>query len=209
VHATGPHQHWHVDITYVNLSGTFWYLCLVLDGYSRYLIHWDLRSSMTEAQVELVLQRALEMNPGAKPRIISDNGPQFIARDFKEFIRQTGMTHVRTSPYYPQSNGKMERTIKTVKTEGLRPASPGTEPEARRVIAETVRRYNEVRLHGAIGYVTPKDKLAGREKAIFAERDRKIEAARRRRAEARQKAYQAAKEGKVAPVSGEAEAVTV
>lgn len=207
-HATGSHQHWHIDITYVNLSGTFWYLCLVLDGYSRFLLHWDLRASMTEAQVELVLQRALEMNPAAKPRVISDNGPQFIARDFKEFIRQTGMTHVRTSPYYPQSNGKMERAIKTVKVEGLRPASPATEEAARRVIGETVRRYNEVRLHGAIGYVTPKDKLLGREKAIFAERDRKLEAARQRRAEARQKAYEAAKEI-VAPVSGEAEAVTV
>lgn len=209
VHATGPHLHWHVDITYVNLSGTFWYLCLVLDGYSRFLLHWDLRASMTEAAVELVLQRALELNPGAKPRIISDNGPQFIARDFKEFIRQSGMTHVRTSPYYPQSNGKMERAIKTVKVEGIRPASPSTEEEARRVIAETVRRYNEVRLHGAIGYVTPKDKLLGREEEIFTGRDRKIEAARARRADARRKAHEAAKEEIVAPVSGEAEAVTV
>ena len=44
-----------------------------------------------------------EKYPEAKPRVISDNGPQFIARDFKEFIRISGMTHVTTSPYYPQS----------------------------------------------------------------------------------------------------------
>jgi len=64
---------------------------------------------MREADVEVILERAKEKYPVAKPRIISDNGPQFIARDFKEFIRISGMTHVRTSPYYPQSNGKIER----------------------------------------------------------------------------------------------------
>src|ERR1035437_9186934 len=84
-------------------SGTFYYFCRVLEGYSRYIVHWDLRESMTEADVEIILQAVREKYPEARPRIISDNGPQFIARDFKEFIRISGMTHVRTSPYYPQS----------------------------------------------------------------------------------------------------------
>jgi transposase InsO family protein len=56
--------------------------------------------------VESILQRAREKQPSARHRIISDNGPQFVARDFKQFIRVAGMTHARTSPYYPQSNGK-------------------------------------------------------------------------------------------------------
>ena len=43
-------------------------------------------------------------HPEANSRMISDNGPQFIAKDFKEFIRISGMAHVRTSPNYPQSN---------------------------------------------------------------------------------------------------------
>ena len=64
---------------------------------------------MTEADIEIILERAKEQYLGVKPRIISDNGPQFIAKDFKEFIRVSGMTHVRTSPYYPQSNGQIER----------------------------------------------------------------------------------------------------
>ena len=67
------------------------------------------------------LERAKEKYPEAKPRIISDNGPQFIARDFKEFIRISGMTHVRTSPFYPQSNGKIERWHKSLKRECIRP----------------------------------------------------------------------------------------
>ena len=92
-----PHQHWHIDISYINLSGTFYYLCSILDGFSRFLVHWDLRESMRETDVEVILRRAKEKYLEAKPRIISDNGPQFIARDFKEFIRISGMTHVRTS----------------------------------------------------------------------------------------------------------------
>ena len=95
-----PHEHWHIDISYINISGTFYYMCSVLDGFSRYIVHWDIRPSMTEAEVEIILQRALEKFPDARPRIISDNGPQFISKDFKEFVRISGMTHVRTSPYY-------------------------------------------------------------------------------------------------------------
>jgi putative transposase len=103
-----PHEHWHIDISYINLSGTFYYLCSVLDGCSRYLVHWDLQESMREVDIEIILEHAKEKYPEARPRIISDNGPQFIARDFKEFIRISGMTHVRISPSYPQSNGKLE-----------------------------------------------------------------------------------------------------
>ena len=75
---------------------------------------------MTETDIEIVLERAKEKYPEARPRIISDNGPQFIANDFKEFIRISGMTHVRTSPYYPQSNGKIERWHKLLKCECIR-----------------------------------------------------------------------------------------
>jgi putative transposase len=92
------HEHWHVDVSYLNIAGTFFYLCSLLDGYSRFIVHWEIRESMTEADVETILQRARERFPGERPRIISDNGPQFIAKDFKEFIQICGMTHVRTSP---------------------------------------------------------------------------------------------------------------
>jgi transposase InsO family protein len=103
------HQHWHIDVSYLNIGGTFYYLCSILDGFSRYIVNWDIRESMTEADIEIILQGAKEKHPEARPRIISDNGPQFIAKDFKEFIRISGMTHVRTSPFYPHSNGKIER----------------------------------------------------------------------------------------------------
>ena len=153
----------------------------MLDGCSRFLLHWDLRESMKEADIERILERAKEKYPEAKPRVISDNGPQFIARDFKEFIRISGMTHVRTSPFYPQSNGKIERWLKSLKRECIRPLSPLTLEDARRLIQIYVDHYNAVRLHSAIGYVTPQDRLAGRQAEIHAARDRKLEQARSRR----------------------------
>ena len=176
-----PHQHWHIDISYLNLSGTFYYLCTVLDGYSRYVVHWEIREHMTEPDIEIILQRAKEKIPEAKPRIISDKGPQFIARNFKEFIRISGMTHVRTSPYYPQSNGKLERWHGSLKQECIRPKTPLDLADARNLVAQYVTHYNEHRLHSAIGYISPKDKLEGRETIIFDRRKRLLQQARERR----------------------------
>ncbi len=186
VQPLAPHKHWHVDISYLNLGGTFYYLCSLLDGYSRYIVHWEIRESMTEQDVETIIQRAREKFPGETPRIISDNGPQFIAKDFKTFIRVCGMTHVRTSPYYPQSNGKLERWHGSIKRECIRPAAIETIEQARLKVTDYVEHYNHSRLHSAIGYVAPADKLNGLEQVIFAERDRKIEEARERRQQARQ-----------------------
>jgi transposase InsO family protein len=175
------HEHWHMDISYINLSGTFYYLCTVFDGFSRYIVHWEIRESMTEADVEIVLQRAKEAVPDAHPQVITDNGSAFIAKDFKEFIRISGMTHVRTSPYYPQSNGKLERWHQSLKRECIRPKTPLTIEDAQRVVTDYVHQYNSKRLHSAIGYITPADKLQGRAEQIFAQRDAKLAAAREAR----------------------------
>ena len=82
------------------------------------------------------MQRTTERFPDARPRIISDNGPQFIAKGFKGFIRQGGMTHVKTSPCYPQSNGKIERWQGTLKTECMRPGTPLSLDDARRIVEQ-------------------------------------------------------------------------
>ena len=180
------HDHWHVDVSYVNVKGTFYYLCTILDGYSRAIVHWEIRESMKEQDVEIVMQRAREQFPSAQPRIITDNGPQFLAKDFKTFIRLAGMTHVTTSPYYPQSNGKLERWHRSVKSECLRPGVPLNVQDARRLVTGYVKHYNKVRLHSAIGYVTPMDKLAGRAAVIHAKRDEKLALARKQRQMRRQ-----------------------
>jgi putative transposase len=178
------HEHWHVDVSYINISGTFYYLTSLLDGHSRFIVHWEIQDAMTERDIETIVQRALEQHPNEKPRIISDNGPQFIARDFKELIRIAGITHVRTSPHYRQSNGKLERWHGSLKRECVRPAALSSLEEARSRILSYVDHHNNCRLHSVIGYVTLVDKLAGLDEVIFAERDRKLEEARDRQATA-------------------------
>jgi len=177
-----PHEHWHVDIAHRNITGTFYFLCSVLDGCSRFIVHWELREWMTELDVELTLERAREKYPRARPRIIRDHGPQFIARDFQEFIRMAEMTPVRTSPSYPQSNGKLERWHYSFKHEGGRPGVPLSLADGRRGAGRYVDYYNTVRLHSAIGYITPQARLEGRQEVIFAERDCTLQDARERRA---------------------------
>ena len=120
-----PHEHWHVDISYVNVCGTFYYLTSVLDGCE------PLSSSTGNCANRCARPTSRsccsehgKSSPTPHPRIITDNGPQFVARDFQEFIRLCGMTHVRTSPYYPQSNGKIERWHGTLKRDCLRPHVP-------------------------------------------------------------------------------------
>ena len=140
---------------------------------------------MKEKDVEIILQRAHEKFPEKKPRIISDNGPQFIAKDFKAYIRLIGMSHVRTSPFYPQSNGKLERYHKTIKSECIRPKVALSVEEARNQIVEYIRYYNDERLHSAIGYIAPKDKMEGHDIQIFTERDQKLEVAREGRKQKR------------------------
>lgn len=186
VQPLAPHDHWHVDFSYINIGGTFYYLCSALDGCSRAIVAWDIRPQMKEADAEIVLQRAREAHPHARPRIITDNGPQFIARDFKEFIRLWQTTHVFCSPHYPQSNGKLERYHRTLKEQAIRPKTPLTLEDAKRVVADFIEHYNTTRLHSAIGYIAPADRIAGRHTAIFKARDKKLETARENRTIKRQ-----------------------
>lgn len=189
---SAPHKQWHADIAYINIKGTFYYLVTIIDGFSRFIVHWDIRESMTETDVEIVLQAARERFPAARPRVITDNGPQFISKDFKEYIRLSGMTHVTTSPYYPQSNGKLERYHRTIKEECIRAKTPLSREQAERAVTRFVEHYNGTRLHSNIGYVTPGDMLAGKAEEIHDQRDRKLEQARKLRAKRRQRRRKAA-----------------
>ena len=176
-----PHEHWHMDISYVRLKGIYYYLICVLDGYSRTILQWDLRESMTDTDVGIVHLKALEKYPKQTPRMITDNGSQFTGGEFKKFIAENGLSHVKTSVAYPQSNGKIERFHKTIKTECIREKLPVDLKEAKRVIERYIDYYNYERLHSAIGYVTPYDKLKGNAELIQNRRKQKLALARRAR----------------------------
>ncbi len=137
---------------------------------------------MEERDAELVIQRAKELYPEAKPRIISDQGGQFRSDDFRRFVTDIEATRVMTSPYYPQSNGKLERFHLTLK-EYARRKLPLDLEDGRRIIGEIIAYYNDERLHSAIDYVTPSQCLAGQREGIVAQRRSKHREAAKRRAE--------------------------
>jgi transposase InsO family protein len=177
-----PHEHWHSDITNVSVGDTVYFLISILDGFSRSIIAWDLRDSMKYQDVGIVFERAKELFPNAKPRCISDNGSQYKCKEFTRFIkRNDGYTHVTTSPYYPQSNGKQERFHGNIKRECIRLKCPLTKQDAETVIGEYIEYYNKERLHSAIGYISPHDKLNGKSEAIHQERDKKLNKRRKER----------------------------
>lgn len=158
-----PHEQWHTDIAYLNILGTQYFLISVLDGFSRAIIHHEIRTRMETNDVEIVIQRALDTLPKdtARPRIISDNGSQYVSTQFKVFLRDAGCAHSKARVRHPQSNGKIERWHKSIKTECVRRTALGDLDEARTVVATYVLNYNTIRLHSAIHYLTPADALLG------------------------------------------------
>ena len=178
---TRPHQHWHLDISYINYMGTFVYLVALIDGYTRLVVHYDVRLSVEALDVEILLERAREKFPGVHPILITDNGPQFVAKEFKGYLQVVGITHRKTRFFYPQSNGKVERFIQTCKNESIRKQSFIDLEDLKAQIAAYIAYYNTERLHSALGYVTPLDMLDGRQDEIFQTRKEKLAKARKMR----------------------------
>jgi putative transposase len=169
-----PHEHWHLDISYINFRNTFVYLAALIDGFSRYVVHYELKLSMEALDIEILLERARMKFPGVNPALITDNGPQFIANEFKGYLNFVGITHRKTRFFYPESNGKAERFFRTSKSEFIRKHSFLSLEDLKRQLARYINHYNHKRLHSSIGYITPYDMLQGNQERIFSERKEKL-----------------------------------
>ena len=187
---TGPHQRWHTDLMYLRVGDVWYFLVTVLDAYSRYVVHCELLTSMTAADVRVVIHDALKKT-GASPEMVTDNGSQFTAKDFKELVRDFALEHIRIRTYHPESNGKLERFHRSTR-EALEPTELVNLAQAREVIGRWVAHYNERRLHAALHYLPPAEYYAGDPPARLAERRRKLEAARTRRRALNRQRLQAA-----------------
>jgi transposase InsO family protein len=176
---TRPHERWHTDLMYLRVGDGWYFLVTVLDAYSRYVVHWELLASMTAADVRYVIQHALELT-GAHPQVVTDNGVQFTAREFKDLVRRFEVEHVRIRAYHPESNGLVERFHRSTR-EALGEAALRTAERARRLVGEWVRGYNETRLHAGLGYLPPAEYYRGDPAARRRERHAKLEQARAER----------------------------
>lgn len=178
-----PHHHWHTDIAYIKVNNVFYFLIMLLDGYSRFLLDWELMPDMLGSSVEMFVQKAKEKYPFAKPMLIMDNGSQFISRDFKLLASRIDITPVHTRRNHPQTNGKIERMNGTVKNEAIKPGCPTNYQEACEILNQYAYTYNYQRLHAGVSYLRPADMFFGRGKKMLNERENKMLVAR----DARQK----------------------
>lgn len=172
------HYHWHTDIAYIKVGGVFYFLIMMLDGYSRYLLDWDLMTDMLGGSVENFVQRVKEKYPHARPRLINDNGSQFISHDFKRLLQKLEIQQIFTRRNHPQTNGKIERMNGTVKQEALRPGQPCDFQEAWEILNKYSYEYNHQRLHAGINFLRPTDMFFGRGGLVLNERREKIQNAR-------------------------------
>jgi putative transposase len=187
---TKPNERWHTDIMYLRIRDTWYFLVNVLDAYSRYVVHWELLSTMQANDVRLVIQQALEKT-GAKPEIVTDNGSQFTAKDFKQLVRQFDLEHIRIRTYHPESNGRVERLHRSTR-EALGDQELNDLGRARVILGRWVKHYNENRLHASLHYLPPEEYYSGTPEVRIEERKEKLEKGRERRRMMNEERLQAA-----------------
>lgn len=187
--AQRPDEIWGTDLMYVKVNGVNYYYLAFIDEYSRYIVHWELLSSMDGNSISLGGQAALETLPRdqagkllSQPTIRSDNGSGFISKEFHGVLEHYGLTHVKIRPHCPEENGIMERSNRTVR-EALEGEELTSRYQAEEAIGRIIRWYNEERLHSSLGYLRPIDYYRGDPAVLHAARKQKLTIARHRRRE--------------------------
>lgn len=172
-----PDQVWHIDLMYLYIRPRWYYLVDIVDGYSRYLVHWGLNLTMYADTVTFTVQEALDGLPGRRsgePQLVHDHGSQFISGEWRQFVTAVGVTDIFTRAAHPQSNGVVERLHRTHREEGLHDESLADYYHALDAMAGWSDFYNHQRPHSALGYLRPVDYYRGDPATRRAERQQKL-----------------------------------
>lgn len=202
---TGPHQLWATDASYFRVVGWgYYYLVTVMDDFSRFILAWKLQEDMTTDSLIEVVQETIDTTGmddvpvQDRTKLLSDNGSGYVSRAFREYLQQVGIRHILASPYHPQTNGKLERYHRTLKTEVYQvPYEIVSDLEG--AIGAFVDFYNHRRYHKALGSVTPADVLHGHREAILARRKEVQKATYERRRRYNQAVWEATMKGAPPP----------
>jgi transposase InsO family protein len=158
-------EQWQTDATYLHVEGWGWfYLISILDDYSRKIISWKIQSSMTAEDFIEVVDDACDkagLDRENMPNLVSDRGPALISDDLKVYLGQQDIHHILASPYHPQTNGKIERYHKSLKSK-VKLYIYGCPNELKAEVGKFISYYNKKRYHESLGNVTPDDVFYGR-----------------------------------------------
>lgn len=178
---------WATDLMYLTVGGVQYYLITFIDEYSRYLVHWELLTSMDGHSVSTAAQRAIETlpvghdgKPARTPMIRSDNGSGYISGEFVGLLAHHGLTHHRIRPHCPEENGVQERFNRTLR-EGIEEHTLEGRYDSLEVIEGVIGHYNTERLHSSLGFQTPWTWYRGKPSQVDRARRLKLSQARHRR----------------------------
>jgi len=173
-----PNELWQTDFTWFRVVHWGWYyLCTILDDYSRYILAWQLCTGMSTEEVKATIEAAIRFSgvrdPRVlhRPRLLSDNGPCYVSAAFKEFLAQEGMAHTRGKPFHPMTQGKIERYHRSMKNVLLL-ESYYSPDELVDQIDLFIEYYNHQRYHEALNNLTPVDVYCGKAREIMARREK-------------------------------------
>jgi transposase InsO family protein len=169
-----PNEMWQTDFTYFKIIGWGWYyLSTVIDDYSRYIIHWELCKSMEWKDVKRTVAAAVQkagLRKGQTPKLLSDNGPGYIARELQEHLdKDFGMKQIHGAPMHPQTQGKIERYHRSIKAV-VKLQHYYCPQELETAIGQFVDFYNNRRYHESLNNLTPNDVYFGRGEQILKKR---------------------------------------
>jgi putative transposase len=169
---------WQTDFTQFKVINWGWYyLCTVLDDFSRYILAWRLAKTMTAEDVTQTLDVARErtglvepIKVKHRPRLLSDNGASFVSEALADYLNRFSIEHVRGAPYHPQTQGKIERYHRSMKNI-VKLNNYHFPWELEQALASFVIYYNQHRYHESLDNMTPADVYFGRIQAVQTRRD--------------------------------------